>query len=169
MEMIQAIDPYSAARTDIESLFLAFHLDAQDYGIAITKVQEIREWSKVTPLPNSPPYIKGMLNLRGAIVPVIDLRLRFGLPPVDYDAFTVIIVVNVGGRMAGIVADTVSDVVSAGADQRRPLPEFEGQANRQFIDGLAQIGERLMILLNVDKLVNPEDLTVPIHRTEPAG
>ncbi len=168
MEMIQAIDPYSAVRTDTESQFLAFHLDDQDYGIAITKVQEIREWSKVTPLPNSPPYIKGMLNLRGAIVPVIDLRMRFGLPPVEYDAFTVIIVVNVGGRMAGIVADTVSDVISAGTDQRRPLPEFEGQASRQFIDGLVQIGERLMILLNVDKLVNPEDLTVTAHPDEPA-
>jgi len=168
MEMLQAIDPYSAARTDTESLFLAFHLAEQDYGIAITKVQEIREWSKVTPLPNSPPYIKGMLNLRGAIVPVIDLRMRFGLPPIEYDAFTVIIVANVGGRMAGIVADTVSDVVSAGADQRRPLPEFEGKANRQFIDGLVQLGERLMILLNVDKLVNPEDLTVTTRPAVPA-
>jgi len=168
METIQAIDPYSATRNDTDSLFLAFHLAEQDYGIAITKVQEIREWSKVTPLPNSPPYIKGMLNLRGAIVPVIDLRIRFSLPPVEYDAVTAIIVVNVGGRMAGIVVDSVSDVISAGPDRRRALPEFEGQANRQFIDGLAQFDERLMILLNVDKLVNPEDLVVSSYQAAPA-
>lgn len=155
MQTAAVIDPYA---TNTEALFLAFRLADQDYGIAIAKVQEIREWSKVTPLPNSPSYIKGMLNLRGAIVPIIDLRLRFGLPAMDYDALTVIIVVNVGGRMAGIVADTVSDVVSAGPDRRRAMPEFEGQANRQFIEGLAQMDEHLMILLNVDRLVLPEDL-----------
>lgn len=163
MQTAAAIDPYA---TNTDALFLAFRLAGQDYGIAIAKVQEIREWSKVTPLPNSPPYIKGMLNLRGAIVPIIDLRMRFGLPAMEYDALTVIIVVNVGGRMAGIVADTVSDVVSAGPDRRRAMPEFEGQANRQFIEGLAQIDEQLMILLNVDRLVHPEDLVVVAH---PAG
>jgi len=159
MQTAAVIDPYA---TNTEALFLAFRLADQDYGIAIAKVQEIREWSKVTPLPNSPPYIKGMLNLRGAIVPIIDLRLRFGLPAMEYDALTVIIVVNVGGRMAGIVADTVSDVVSAGSDRRRAMPEFEGQANRQFIEGLAQMDEQLMILLNVDRLVLPEDLLAAV-------
>jgi purine-binding chemotaxis protein CheW len=163
METIHATDPYTA---DADALFLAFRLADQDYGIAVNKVQEIREWTKVTPLPNSPPYIKGMLNLRGAIVPVIDLRMRFGLPPMDYDLFTVIIVVNVGGRMAGVVADSVSDVISAGPDRRRALPEFEGHANRQFIDGLAQNVDRLMILLNVDKLVNPEDLAAPARQVD---
>ncbi len=155
MQTAAVTDPYA---TKTEALFLAFRLADQDYGIAIAKVQEIREWSKVTPLPNSPPYIKGMLNLRGAIVPIIDLRMRFGLPAIEYDTLTVIIVVNVGGRMAGIVADTVSDVVSAGPERRRAMPEFEGQANRQFIEGLAQIDEQLMILLNVEKLILPEDL-----------
>lgn len=158
MEIASAIDPY-LAQTNTDALCLTFRLGDQDYGIAISKVQEIREWTKVTPLPNSPSYIKGMLNLRGAIVPVIDLRMRFGLDVLERDGFTVIIVVNVGGRLAGIVVDTVSDVLSVDPGQRRALPEFEGQANRRFIEGLAQIDDRLMVLLNVDQLVTSEDLT----------
>ena len=163
MQTAGVIDPYA---TDTNALFLSFRLADQDYGIAIAKVQEIREWSKVTPLPNSPAYIKGMLNLRGAIVPIIDLRMRFGLPAIEYDALTVIIVVNVGGRLAGIVADTVCDVVSAGRDRQRAMPEFEGQANRQFIEGLAQIDEQLMILLNLDRLIHPEDLVASTQASE---
>ncbi len=158
MEIASAIDPY-LTQSNTDALCLTFRLGEQDYGIAISKVQEIREWTKVTPLPNSPSYIKGMLNLRGAIVPVIDLRMRFGLDVLEHDGFTVIIVVNVGGRLAGIVVDTVSDVLSVDPDQRRALPEFEGHANRRFIEGLAQIEDRLMVLLNVDQLVTSEDLT----------
>ena len=158
MEIAYAIDPY-LTQINSDSLCLTFRLGDQDYGIAISKVQEIREWTKVTPLPNSPSYIKGMLNLRGAIVPVIDLRMRFGLDVLERDGFTVIIVVNVGSRLAGIVVDTVSDVISVDPGQRRALPEFEGHANRRFIEGLAQINDRLMVLLNVDQLVTSEDLT----------
>ena len=157
METASAIDPY-LTQTNTDALCLTFRLGDQDYGIAISKVQEIREWTKVTPLPNSPSYIKGMLNLRGAIVPVIDLRMRFGLDVLERDGFTVIIVVNVGSRLAGIVVDTVSDVISVDPGQRRALPEFEGHANRRFIEGLAQINDRLMVLLNVDQLVTSEDL-----------
>ena len=158
METASATDPY-LTQINTDALCLTFRLNDQDYGIAINKVQEIREWTKVTPLPNSPSYIKGMINLRGAIVPVIDLRMRFGLETLARDGFTVIIVVNVGGRLAGIVVDTVSDVVSVDPGQRRALPEFEGQANRRFIEGLAQIDDRLMVLLNVDQLITSEDLT----------
>ena len=158
METASAADPY-LTQINTDALCLTFRLNDQDYGIAINKVQEIREWTKVTPLPNSPSYIKGMINLRGAIVPVIDLRMRFGLETLARDGFTVIIVVNVGGRLAGIVVDTVSDVVSVDPGQRRALPEFEGQANRRFIEGLAQIDDRLMVLLNVDQLITSEDLT----------
>lgn len=158
MQTASTVDSY-LAQTDTENLCLTFRLGDQDYGIAISKVQEIREWTKVTPLPSSPPYIRGMLNLRGAIVPVIDLRQRFGLNALERDSATVIIVVNVGSRLAGILVDTVSDVISVDHDQRRALPEFEGHTNRQFIEGLAQIDDRLMVLLNVDQLVAPEDLT----------
>lgn len=161
METSSTIDPY-LTQTNADTLCLTFRLGDQDYGIAISKVQEIREWTKVTPLPNSPPYIKGMLNLRGAIVPVVDLRMRFGLETLERDSFTVIIVVNVGGRLAGIVVDTVSDVISVDPSQRRILPEFEGHANRRFIEGLLQIEDKLMVLLNIDELVTSEDLTSAI-------
>ena len=157
MQTASAIDSY-LAQTNTDNLCLTFRLSDQDYGIAIGKVQEIREWTKVTPLPSSPSYIRGMLNLRGAIVPVIDLRRRFGLDALEQDSATVIIVVNVGSRLAGLLVDTVSDVISVDPGQRRPLPEFEGHANRRFIESLVQIDDQLMLLLNVDQLVAPEDL-----------
>ena len=138
--------------------YLAFRLDGLDYGIPIMQVQEIRGWTKVTPLPNSPRYIKGVLNLRGTIVPIIDLRLRFNLDETPYDACTVIVVVNVGGRLAGLVVDAVSDVISLTPEQRRNPPEFEGQVNRQFVQGLTQVDDKLLVLIDVDKLINPDTL-----------
>ena len=142
----------------IEEQFLTFRLDGQEYGIAILKVQEIKGWDKMTPIPNSPPYVKGVLNLRGVIVPVFDLRLRFGLPETARDAFTVIIVVNIGGRLAGIVVDAVSDVINVSLEQQCAAPEYEGQQNREFIKGLAQVEDKLLILLDIDRMVNPEAL-----------
>ena len=138
--------------------YLTFRLDGLDYGIPIHQVQEIRGWTKVTPLPNSPRYIRGVLNLRGTIVPIIDLRLRFNLPEVPYDAITVIVVINVGPRLAGIVVDAVSDVIDLDPEQRRNAPEFEGQANRQFVQGLTQVEDKLLVLIDVDKLVNHDAL-----------
>lgn len=138
--------------------YLTFRLDGLEYGIPIMQVQEIRGWTKVTPLPNSPRYIKGVLNLRGTIVPIIDLRLRFNLSETAYDACTVIVVVNIGGRLAGLVVDAVSDVISLAPDQRRDAPEFEGQANRQFVKGLTQVDDNLLVLIDVEKLVNQETL-----------
>ncbi|MFL6621591.1 MAG: chemotaxis protein CheW [Sulfurifustaceae bacterium] len=156
MQEISAVTGAPLAQ-DVEQ-YLTFRLDGLDYGLAITQVQEIRGWTRVTPLPNSPRYIKGVLNLRGTIVPIIDLRLRFNLTEGTYDASTVIVVVNVGGRLAGLVVDAVSDVINLSAEQRRNPPEFEGHANRQFIQGLTQVDDKLLILLDVNKLVNPETL-----------
>ena len=138
--------------------YLTFRLDGLDYGIPIHQVQEIRGWTKVTPLPNSPRYIRGVLNLRGTIVPIIDLRLRFNLQEVPYDAITVIVVINVGNRLAGIVVDAVSDVISLNPEQKRNAPEFEGHANRQFVQGLTQVDDKLLVLIDVDKLLNQESL-----------
>jgi purine-binding chemotaxis protein CheW len=138
--------------------YLTFCLDGLDYGIPIHQVQEIRGWTKVTPLPNSPRYIRGVLNLRGTIVPIIDLRLRFNLEEVPYDAITVIVVINVGPRLAGIVVDAVSDVINLNPGQRRNAPEFEGHANRQFVQGLTQVDDKLLVLIDVDKLINHESL-----------
>jgi purine-binding chemotaxis protein CheW len=141
-----------------DAQYLTLLLDDQYYGIAINKVMEIKGWTSVTPIPNSPEYIRGVLNLRGAIVPVIDLRLRFNLPEVEYTAFTVIIVVSVNDRLAGIVVDAVSDVISLSEEQHCETPEFEGEISRQFIEGLGQIEDRLLILLNVDKLTSEQEL-----------
>ena len=138
--------------------YLTFRLDGLDYGIPIHQVQEIRGWTKVTPLPNSPRYIRGVLNLRGTIVPIIDLRLRFNLQEVPYDAVTVIVVINVGGRLAGIVVDAVSDVINLNPEERRSAPEFEGHANRQFVQGLTQVEDKLLVLIDVDKLVSHDTL-----------
>lgn len=138
--------------------YLTFRLDGLDYGIPIHQVQEIRGWTKVTPLPNSPRYIRGVLNLRGTIVPIIDLRLRFNLQEVPYDAVTVIVVINVGGRLAGIVVDAVSDVINLNPEDRRSAPEFEGHANRQFVQGLTQVDDKLLVLIDVDKLVSQDTL-----------
>ena len=145
-------------RTVDAEQYLTFRLDGLDYGIPIHQVQEIRGWTKVTPLPNSPRYIRGVLNLRGTIVPIIDLRLRFNLQEVPYDAITVIVVVNVGGRLAGIVVDAVSDVINLNPEDRRSAPEFEGHANRQFVQGLTQVEDKLLVLIDVDKLVSQDTL-----------
>src|SRR3989304_7517145 len=141
-----------------EEQFLTFRLHGQDYGITILKIQEIKGWDKVTPIPNSPAYVKGVLNLRGVIVPVIDLRLRFGLPEAERDGFTVVIVAKLTGRLAGIVVDAVSDVVNIGAGQLCDVPAYEGQENREFIKGLAQVDGKLLVLLDVDRMVNPASL-----------
>jgi purine-binding chemotaxis protein CheW len=148
----------SITSTTVEPLYLTFSLAGQDYAVPITKVQEIREWTRVTPLPNSPRYVRGVLSLRGTIVPIIDMRLRFQLEEKPYDSFTVIVVVNVGGRLAGLVVDTVSDVVRIGSEERCTMSDFEGKTNRAFIEELAQISGNLLIVLNVDRLLNAEDL-----------
>jgi purine-binding chemotaxis protein CheW len=159
MHSMAEIAPMS---TNEAQLFLAFSLAGQDYAVPITQVQEIREWSKVTPLPNSPAHVKGVLNMRGTIVPIVDMRLRFQLVEKKQDALTVIVVVNVGGRLAGLVVDSVSDVITIGSSELCSMSEIEGQANRPFIAGLAQVNGQLLILLDVEKLLNPEDLTTGV-------
>jgi purine-binding chemotaxis protein CheW len=148
----------SITTTAAEPLYLTFALAGQDYAVPITKVQEIREWTRVTPLPNSPRHVRGVLSLRGTIVPIIDMRLRFQLEEKPYDSFTVIVVVNVGGRLAGLVVDTVSDVVRIGSEECCTMSDFEGKTNRAFIEELAQINGNLLIVLDVDRLLNVEDL-----------
>ena len=141
-----------------EEQFLTFRLCGQEYGISALKVQEIKCWERVTPIPNSPSYIRGVLNLRGLIVPVIDLRLRFNLEETEYTPVTAIVVVNIGERLAGLVVDSVSDVIEVGEGQRCAAPDFEGHQNREFISGLAEIDGKLLILLDIDRMINPESL-----------
>lgn len=144
--------------SEIEEQFLTFNLDGQEYGITALKVQEIKGWERVTPIPNSPPYVRGVLNLRGLIVPIIDLRLRFNLMEAEYTPITAIVVVNIGARLAGLVVDSVSDVMRVGVNQRCAAPDYEGYKDREFISGLAQIDKKLLILLDIDQLISPDVL-----------
>lgn len=141
--------------------FLTFRLGGLDYAIPILDVQEIRKWSAPTPMPHSPPYVEGILNLRGAILPVIDLRRRFALPAREVDPFTVIVIVNVADRLAGLIVDAVNEVATVPETARRQAPEYEGGAERDFIKGFAEVHDRLLVLLDLQKLVRPETLAVP--------
>jgi purine-binding chemotaxis protein CheW len=138
----------SAAATN--SQFLTFTLDKEEYGIEILRVQEIKGYSAITPIPNTPPHVKGVLNLRGTVVPVIDLRLRFGLPAADYTQFTVIIVVNVGTKIVGLLVDAVSDVLDIDESQREATPDLGSGVDTSFLTGLARSNDRLIVLLDID-------------------
>jgi purine-binding chemotaxis protein CheW len=136
--------------------FLTFALGAEEYGVEILKIQEIKGFSAVTPLPNAPAYVKGVLNLRGTIVPIVDLRKKFGMPEEAYTKFTVIVVVQVQGKILGFVVDAVSDVLTLTGDAIRPTPDLHGQLDTTFLTGLAptgEQGERLVILLDIDKVL----------------
>jgi purine-binding chemotaxis protein CheW len=138
--------------------FLTFTLGAEEYGVDILKVQEIRGYDTVTRLPDAPEYIKGVINLRGTIVPVIDLRLKFNLGKAEYDASTVMIVLNVDKRVISVVVDSVSDVTALAAAQLRPAPEFGSAMDTRFITGIGAIDERMLILLDIEKLMTSADM-----------
>jgi len=130
--------------------FLSFTLGDEHYGVDILKVQEIRGYDAVTRVPDAPDYIKGVINLRGTIVPVIDLRLKLRLDNARYDAFTVMIVLNVEDRVVGIVVDSVSDVIPLSAEQIRPTPEFGAAVDTRFISGIGTHDDRMLILLDIE-------------------
>jgi purine-binding chemotaxis protein CheW len=132
-----------------DTQYLTFRLDNQEYGLPIIEVQEIKGWSRMTPVPNAPPHMLGVLNLRGTIIPVIDLRARFGLQHKDHDEFTVIMVVSMGERLAGLVVDSVSDVVSAADDAIQENPEANTNLDQRFFKGLIESNGKLVILLDV--------------------
>jgi purine-binding chemotaxis protein CheW len=139
--------------------FLTFRLMDEEYGIDILRVQEIRNFSKITPIPNTPHYIKGAMNLRGTVVPIIDLRRKFDMPEIEYNQYTVIIVVTVGSRVMGLIVDAVSDVLNVGDDDLEPAPNFGGDVDTSFLTGLAKCGDRLITLLNIEKLSGIEEVT----------
>lgn len=136
---------------------LTFTLGKETYGVEILRVQEIRGWSTVTRVPQAPPHVLGVLNLRGSIVPIVDLRMRFRLEQAEYTAITVIIVLSVetsGGRCdLGVVVDGVSDVIDIKAADLKPTPELGSEASSDFIQGLLTVGESMVMLLDIDRLV----------------
>lgn len=140
--------------------FLVFTLGDEEYGIDILKVQEIRGYDQVTRIANTPDFIKGVTNLRGVIVPIVDLRVKFSQVDVEYNDNTVVIVLNFGQRVVGIVVDGVSDVLSLASDQIRPAPEFAVTLSTEYLTGLGALGERMLILVNIEKLLNSDEMAL---------
>lgn len=138
--------------------YLTFTLGSEEYAIDILKVQEIRGYDQPTLIANAPPFIKGVINLRGTIVPVVDLRIKFRLGQVEYTPFTVVIILNVAGRVIGVVVDSVSDVMALGREQIRPAPDFSGSFDTRYILGLASVGERMMIVTDIERLMTSADM-----------
>ena len=151
-----------AAMTGAPREYLSFKLGHEEYGIDILKVQEIRGYEQPTRIANAPHFIKGVVNLRGVIVPIVDMRLRFELPEVKYDAFTVVIILNVAHRTVGMVVDSVSDVLELPASQIKPAPEFNGAIDATYITGLGTIkhgdDERMLILMDIEQMMTSADM-----------
>jgi purine-binding chemotaxis protein CheW len=138
--------------------FLAFTLGREEYGIDILKVQEIRGYEAVTRIANAPEFVKGVVNLRGIIVPIVDMRIKFNLGEPTYDQFTVVIILNIGGRVVGMVVDSVSDVITLSTEQVKPAPEMGTALNTDYLIGLGTLDERMLILVDIDKLMSSTDM-----------
>ncbi|WP_417863800.1 chemotaxis protein CheW [Vreelandella venusta] len=149
----------SAAEADNRE-FLVFSLGEEEYAIDILKVQEIRGYENVTRIANAPDFIKGVTNLRGVIVPIVDLRIKFHLDSVEYGGQTVVIVVNVADRVVGIVVDGVSDVMTLTPEQIKPAPEFGVTLSSDFLSGLGSLEDRMLVLVDIDKLLTSEEMAL---------
>lgn len=151
-------DKASIAAEASSSQYLTFMLDGEEYGVEILGVQEIKGWEKATEIPNTPDYVLGVINLRGAVIPVIDLRRRFGLQPREFGKLTVVIVVRTGAEVSsktmGFVVDAVSDVYNINLEEVRPAPEFETGVETRFVKGLATVEDKMIILLDLDHVVS---------------
>jgi purine-binding chemotaxis protein CheW len=162
---MQSASSNKAADSGGDGQYLSFNLGGEDYGLDILKVQEIRGWETVRPLPDTPDYIKGVLDLRGAIVPIVDLRIRFKSGQAEYLPTTVIIVVatDLGERrqVMGIVVDGVSDVLDVAGDALRPAPNLGARISTRFIRGMVTREANMVVLLDMDKLLDPEELNIP--------
>jgi len=143
--------------------YLTFILAKEEYGVDILRVQEIKGWDSVTPIPNTPSYIKGVINLRGTIVPIIDLRQRFSMDEIEYGPMTVVIVLKIlcedRDRIMGIVVDAVSDVYDVNSEEMKPAPDFGGVVNIEFVKGLATVAEKMIIILDIDHLLSGPELS----------
>ena len=138
--------------------YLTFRLDREEYGIDILKVQEIRGYEKPTRIANAPEFIKGVVNLRGTIVPIVDMRLKFACPQVEYNDFTVVIILNLRTRIVGIVVDSVSDVMELPADSIKAAPEVDSVIDSSAVMGLGSVADRMLILLDIEKLMSGMDM-----------
>lgn len=138
--------------------YLTFRLDQEEYGIDILKVQEIRGYEPPTRIANAPNFIKGVVNLRGTIVPIVDMRLKFNCSKAEYDSFTVVIILNLRNRIVGIVVDSVSDVMELPADSLKAAPDIDSVIDSDAVLGLGSLGDRMLILLDIEKLMSGVDM-----------
>lgn len=156
--MTQTNDAALAAAEAHNREFLVFSLGDEEYAVDILKVQEIRGYENVTRIANAPDFIKGVTNLRGVIVPIVDLRIKFNLDKVEYGGLTVVIVVNVEDRVVGIVVDGVSDVMMLTPDQIKPAPEFGVTLSSDFLSGLGSLDDRMLVIVDIDKLLTSDEM-----------
>jgi len=147
----------SATPTSIRE-FLAFKLGREEYGIDILRVQEIRSYERPTRIANAPEFIKGVVNLRGVIVPIIDMRLKFNLEQAHYDHLTVVIVLNIGQRVMGMVVDAVSDVITLAPEQLRPVPEFSAGMASEHLLAIGAVDDRMLILMDIEALMSSNEM-----------
>lgn len=153
---MSSITPSQDSSTPLE--FLAFTLGQEEYGIDIQKVQELRGYETVTRIANSPVFVKGVMNLRGIIVPVVDMRIRFNLGEPTYDQFTVVVILNIGTRVVGMVVDSVSDVTTLTREQIKPAPDMGSTFEAGHLIGLGTLETRMLILLDIEKLMSSPDM-----------
>jgi len=149
-----------AAVSKQSSEFLTFTLGHEEYGVEILKVQEIRSYEAPTTIANAPPFLKGVVNLRGVIVPIVDMRIKFGLSNADYNQFTVVIILNVAHRVVGMVVDSVSDVLQLSGEQIREAPQFGASLDTEYITGLGTVDQRMLILIDIEKLMTSSDMAL---------
>jgi purine-binding chemotaxis protein CheW len=140
--------------------YLTFTLGPEEYAIDILKVQEIRGYEPPTPIANAAGFLKGVINLRGTIVPIVDLRIKFNVGAAEYTPFTVVIILNVANRVVGIVVDSVSDVTTLRSDQIRPAPEFAATVDTRYIVGLGTLGERMLIVVDIERLMLSSEMAL---------
>lgn len=138
--------------------FLTFRLGAEEYGIDILRVQEIRSYEPPTRIANVASFVKGVVNLRGVIVPIVDLRMKFGCPSHEYNSLTVVVVLNIRGRVVGVVVDSVSDVLELTRQHVKPAPEMSGSVDTRHITGIANVGERMLILMDIEALMGSPEM-----------
>ena len=152
----------AASKAQESQQYLTFLLEDQEYGLEIFKIREIRGYAPITPIPNVPAHVRGVMNLRGTVLPVIDLRMKFRLPQVEYNKFTVIVIATVADKIVGLLVDAVSDVLTVEQDAMRDAPDFGAAVDTRYINGVFQSRERLTVALNLEELLSECDLALPM-------
>ncbi len=150
--------PTAASAATALREFLAFKLGAEEYGIDILRLQEVRSYEEPTPIAKAPPFIKGVIKLRGVVVPIVDMRLKFNLASATYDELTVVIVLNIGQRVMGMVVDAVSDLITLTPEQLRPVPDLSPAAGSDQLLPIGSIDPRMPILVDIEKLMTSDEM-----------